>query len=91
MDSSGAAERAPDFFISRAGADAAFAAKIGRILEGEGHIVVLQQWDFANRNFIECMHAALESGARVIALLSNDTSRATIARRSGRTRSRTTL
>jgi len=33
---------------------------------------VLQQWDFANRNFMERMHAALSSGARVIALLSNE-------------------
>jgi hypothetical protein len=65
-------ERPPDFFISRAGADAPFAAEIGRILEAAGHTVVLQQWDFANRNFMERMHAALESGARVLALLSND-------------------
>jgi TIR domain len=65
-------ERPPDFFISRAGADAPFAAEIGRILEDAGHTVVLQQWDFANRNFMERMHAALESGARVIALLSNE-------------------
>ena len=65
-------ERSPDFFISRAGADASFAAEVGRILEDAGHAVVLQQWDFANRNFMERMHAALESGARVIALLSNE-------------------
>ncbi len=61
-----------DFFISRAGADAGFAADIGHILENAGHRVILQQWDFANRNFMEAMHAALESGARVIALLSPD-------------------
>jgi hypothetical protein len=61
-----------DFFISRAGVDAPFAAEIGRILEDAGHRVVLQQWDFANRNFMERMHAALESGARVIALLSSE-------------------
>jgi hypothetical protein len=62
----------PDFFISRAGADAAFASVIGHILEDAGHRVVLQQWDFANRNFMERIQAALSSGARVIALLSND-------------------
>ena len=62
----------PDFFISRAGADAPFAAEVGRVLEDAGHTVVLQQWDFANRNFMERMHAALESGARVVALLSNE-------------------
>jgi tetratricopeptide (TPR) repeat protein len=60
----------PDFFISRAGADAAFAAMIGRILEDAGHRVILEQWDFANHNFIGQMHVGLESGARVIALLS---------------------
>jgi hypothetical protein len=62
----------PDFFISRAGADADIAAVIGRVLEGAGHRVVLQQWDFANRNFMERMHRALSSGARAIALLSSD-------------------
>jgi TIR domain len=65
-------EALPDFFISRAGADALFAEEIGQILETAGHRVVLQQWDFANRNFMERMHAALSSGARVIALLSNE-------------------
>ncbi len=32
--------------------------------------MILQQWDFANRNFIDAMHEALAGGARVIALLS---------------------
>ena len=31
--------------------------------------MILQQWDFANHNFMERMHTALESCARVIALL----------------------
>jgi len=57
-------------FISRASADADFAAVVGTILESAGYRVILQQWDFANRNFIERMHAALAEGARVIALLS---------------------
>ncbi|MGH7737788.1 MAG: FxSxx-COOH system tetratricopeptide repeat protein [Candidatus Tyrphobacter sp.] len=57
-------------FISRAGADAHVAAAIGSILEAAGYPVILQQWDFANRNFMERMHAALAQGARVIALLS---------------------
>ena len=62
----------PDFFVSRAGAhpaDVAMAAKVGQIIEAEGHRVVLQQWDFANRNFMERMDAALASGARVVAIL----------------------
>jgi len=57
-------------FVSRAGADAGFAAVVGEILESAGHTVVLAQWDFANRNFMERMHAALAAGARVVALLS---------------------
>jgi hypothetical protein len=65
-------DQLPHFFISRAGADAAFADRIGRILEDAGYRVVLQQWDFANRNFMERMDAALGSGARVIALLSGE-------------------
>lgn len=68
----GAPDQPIDFFISRAGADAALAAEIGRILEDDGKRVILQQWDFANRNFMERMQASLESGARVIALLSNE-------------------
>jgi TIR domain/AAA ATPase domain len=38
-------------------------------LEDAGHRVILQQWDFANRNFMERMDAALASGARVVAIL----------------------
>lgn len=60
------------FFISTAGADAQFAAEIGRILEGSGHIVVLQRWDFANRSLIERRQAALAEGSRIVALLSPD-------------------
>jgi hypothetical protein len=66
------AQALPDCFISRAGAhpaDVAMAAKVGQIIETEGHRVVLQQWDFANRNFMERMDAALASGARVVAIL----------------------
>ena len=59
-----------DFFISRAGADADFAAVIGSILEDAGSRVILQQWDFANTNFMGRMQTALQSGARVIALVS---------------------
>jgi tetratricopeptide (TPR) repeat protein len=57
-------------FISRAGSDADFASVIGKTLEDAGYTVILQQWDFANRNFMERMHAALSDGARVVALLS---------------------
>ena len=69
-------ERAPKtnppkaLLISRAGADADLAAVIAAILEAAGYTAILQQWDFANRNFMERMHAALAEGARVVALLS---------------------
>ncbi len=59
-------------FISRSGADADVAAEIGRVLKSAGYGVILQQWDFANRHFMERMHEALSSGARVMALLSPD-------------------
>ena len=56
--------------ISRAGVDADFASVIGAILKAAGYTVILQQWDFANRNFMERMHAVLAEGTRVVALLS---------------------
>jgi hypothetical protein len=59
-------------FISRAGADAAFAAAIGTILEDAGHTVVLQQWDFGHCNFMEQMQSALAECDLVIALLSSE-------------------
>lgn len=61
-----------DFFVSRAGPDAAFSSEIARILASEGCRVLVQEQDFANRSFMERMHAGLKSGARVIALLSPD-------------------
>jgi hypothetical protein len=57
-------------FISRAGADAAFGAEIGRVLDAAGYRVILEQWDFANQNFMAKMHEALAGGAKVVALLS---------------------
>jgi len=62
----------PEFFISRAGPDAYVAQRIAHVLEDAGHPVVIQDWDFKNRAFMERMHAALTSGARTIALLSPD-------------------
>ncbi len=66
----GPAQSVTTLFISRAGADADIAAAAARALQSAGYGVILQQWDFANRNFIERMHETLSSGARVIALLS---------------------
>ena len=59
-----------DFFISRAGADAGYAAVIGKILEDAHYNVILQDWDFADKNFVERMHDALIRAERVILLLS---------------------
>jgi tetratricopeptide (TPR) repeat protein len=70
-----ASEPPPDFFISRAGASAADVAISGvvrDILFEAGYRVVLQQFDFKNHNFMERMDSALASGAKVIAILSND-------------------
>jgi tetratricopeptide (TPR) repeat protein len=70
MDESTAKTGTKALFVSRAGADADFAAVIGEILESAGYVVVLQQWDFANRNFMDRIHGALAGGARIVALLS---------------------
>ena len=59
-----------DFFIARAGADKKFAVQIGNILEDAGYSVILQDWDFADKNFVERMHDALIRASRVIVLLS---------------------
>ncbi len=42
------------------------------MIEDAGMRVVPKQWDFASRNFMERMHTALSSAARVIALFSNE-------------------
>ena len=62
----------PEFFVSRAGPDAGAAQRIAHILEDAGRRVVIQDWDFKNRTFMDRMHTALTSGARTIALLSPD-------------------
>ncbi len=61
-----------DFFISRAGNDRKFAAKINEILQQAGYTTILQDDDFGYRDFIDAMHEALVSDARVIALYSPD-------------------
>jgi predicted ATPase len=57
-------------FVSRAGADAAISERVAAVLERAGFDVILQQRSFANKSFIQSMQSALESGARVVALLS---------------------
>ena len=62
--------RSVDFFISRAGAQATIAKWIGNFLEEAGHSIILQDWDFHDKNFLERMHDALKRASRVILLLS---------------------
>ena len=59
-------------FISRAGADAALAVEIARILEADGHRVILQDWDFANHSVMQQIQDPLSGGARVVALVSEE-------------------
>ena len=66
----------PDFFVSRAGDDKRLAQAIASIIEdarrpdGTPYRVVIQDWDFANHNFMERMDWALSTPARLIGLLS---------------------
>ena len=60
-----------DFFISRNGADSAWAQWIATELEDAGYSTVLQDWDFrAGQNFILRMHEAITQSERTIAVLS---------------------
>ena len=59
-----------DFFISRAGADKAFAIWIGKLISAQGKSYILQDEDFGAEIFTNAMHRALTSGARIIALYS---------------------
>jgi hypothetical protein len=52
------ADLKPEFFVSRAGPDAGAAQRIAHILEDAGRRVLIQDWDFKNRAFMERMHAA---------------------------------
>lgn len=57
------------FFVSRASPDAEIATHIAHILENAGKRVIIQNWDFKNRSFMERMQATHTSGGRVVALL----------------------
>src|SRR5215813_8093180 len=67
-------ENTPDktIFISRAGADRELAIRIAAILRGGGYETILQDDNFEHASFMESMGAALRSGARVVALLSDE-------------------
>jgi hypothetical protein len=61
-----------DFFISRAGADKAFALWLAQLIRAKGKTTLLQDEDFGHKSFMAQMGDALEGGARVIAILSPD-------------------
>jgi hypothetical protein len=58
-----------DFFISRAGADKAFAGWLASLIEAQGKTTLLQDKHFGHESFMAQMHDALKGGARVIAVL----------------------
>ncbi|MGH8885688.1 MAG: toll/interleukin-1 receptor domain-containing protein [Egibacteraceae bacterium] len=61
-----------DFFVSRAGADRAWAEWIAWQLEETGYTAVVQDWDFApGENFIGRMRQALDAAGYTIAVLSD--------------------
>ena len=60
-----------DFFVSRTGADAAWAQWIAWQLEAKGYRVVIQDWDFGpGVNFVHKMQQAATDAERTIAVLS---------------------
>ena len=66
---SGSASSKRDFFISRAGADAAWAQWIAWQLEENEYSVVIQDWDFGpGANFIHKMQQAATDTERTIAV-----------------------
>ena len=66
-----------DFFISRAGADAAWAQWIADSLVAAGYTVVLQDWDFRpGQDFVAEMGRAMRNSSRTIAVLSRSFDRA---------------
>jgi TIR domain/NB-ARC domain len=59
-----------DFFISRSSSDATFARWIGKLIAAQGKTYVEQSEHFGHEDFMNAMHRAFLSGARVIALYS---------------------
>jgi TIR domain/NB-ARC domain len=59
-----------DYFISRSSVDAAFAGWIGQLIATQGKTYVDQSEHFGHEDFMNAMHKAFLSGARVVALYS---------------------
>ncbi len=61
-----------DYFISRAGADGAFAVWLAQLIRAQGGTTFVQDDDFGHESFVAQMHDALSGGARVVVLLTPD-------------------
>jgi hypothetical protein len=59
-----------DYFISRSSVDAAFASWIGKLIAAQGKAYIDQSEHFGHEDFMNAMHRAFLSGARVVALYS---------------------
>jgi hypothetical protein len=59
-----------DYFISRSSVDAAFAGWIGKLIAAQGKSYIEQSEHFGHEDFMNAMHKAFLSGARVVALYS---------------------
>jgi hypothetical protein len=59
-----------DYFISRSSVDAAFASWIGKLIAAQGKTYIEQSEHFGHEDFMNAMHQAFLSGARVVALYS---------------------
>jgi tetratricopeptide (TPR) repeat protein len=59
-----------DYFISRSTVDAAFAGWIGKLIAAQGKTYIEQSEHFGHEDFMNAMHKAFLSGARIVALYS---------------------
>jgi tetratricopeptide (TPR) repeat protein len=59
-----------DYFISRSSVEAAFAHWIGQLIAAQGKTYIEQSEHFGHEDFMNAMHRAFLSGARVVALYS---------------------
>jgi hypothetical protein len=59
-----------DYFISRSTVDVAFATWIGKLIAAQGKTYIEQSEHFGHKDFMNAMHKAFLSGARIVALYS---------------------
>ena len=62
-----------DFFLSRRGSVAAIAREVADVLAGDGHKVVVQDYDMPlGSSFVEAMHEAIQNSRNLVILFSRD-------------------